>query len=80
MYSTAARTGGATPVIVTSTNTIGTPSWNFPSAGAVGTMINNIYDHAAPIRSSVANTNTTIVAPATTAVIWKIKIWYYTGA
>jgi hypothetical protein len=43
-------------------------------------MINNIYDHAAPIRSSVANTNTTIVAPATTAVIWKIKIWYYTGA
>ena len=49
------------------------------SAAAVGTIDRNIIDFSNPVKSSVANTATTIVAPATASIIWKIKVWYYTG-
>ncbi len=80
MYNTAARTGGATPVTVTSTNLPGTPAWTFPSAGAVGTIIEQEQLLAGnALRSSAANVPTTIVGPATTSVIWRLLVFYYTG-
>jgi len=81
LYNTVARVGGVTPVIVTSTNIPGTPAFTFPSAGAVGTTETRVLElDAAPIRSSVANTATTVVGPATASIIWRINVSYYTGA
>jgi hypothetical protein len=37
-YNVAARTGSATPVVVTTTNLPGTPAFTFGSAGAIGTI------------------------------------------
>jgi hypothetical protein len=79
-YSTAARAGAAAPLIATSTNLPGTLSWNFQTAGAIGTCEKYMADYASPIKSSTANTATTIVGPATANVIWKIKVYYYTSA
>jgi hypothetical protein len=80
MYSTAARTGSATPVLVTTTNIPGTPVWDFPTATAIGTITDIQIDCSAPIKSSVVNTATTIVCPATTSVIWRVIGFYYTAA
>ena len=79
LYNTAARTGGATPVVVTTTNLPGTPAFTFPSAGAVGAMDRLAHDLAVPLRSSAAGTATTIVAPATANVIWRLTAFYFTG-
>lgn len=80
LYNTAARTGGATPVTVTSTNLPGTPAWTFPSAGAVGTIVEQIQQLSGnPLKSSTANTASTIVGPATTSVIWRLLCFYYTA-
>ena len=77
-YSTAARTGSATPVIVTSTNIPGSPAWTFTTAAAIGTTDIKTIEPTNPIRSSVANTATTIVCPATTGVIWRVQVFYTT--
>lgn len=77
-YTTAARTGGTTPVIVTTTNLPGSPAFTFASAGAVGTTDPKVIEPDTPIRSSVANTATTIVCPATTSVIWRVQVFYNT--
>ena len=76
LYNSAARTGGATPVTVTTTNLPGSPAFTFPSAGAVGTVDRLIIEPSKPLKSSVVNTNTTIVCPATTGVIWRINVAY----
>lgn len=60
-YTTVARVGAATPLIVTSTNLPGAPSWDFSTAAAVGTTERIIFDDASPLKSSVAATATTIV-------------------
>jgi hypothetical protein len=78
MYSTAARTGSATPVLVTSTN-LPALTLTFPSAGAVGATVEQKTEPSAPSRSAVANTASTIVCPATTNVIWRINAHYYGG-
>lgn len=80
MYTTAARTGNATPVTVTSTNLSGSIAWTFPTAAAIGTTAIRSIDSATPIRSSVVNTNTTIVCPAATSVIWRVNVFYRTSA
>ena len=79
-YSTAARTGSATPVTVTSTNIPGSPAWTFATAAAIGTTDTKFYPFSNNIKSSAANTATTIVCPATTGVIWRVNVSYYTGA
>lgn len=76
-YTTAARTGGATPVLVTTTNLPGSPVWTFASAAAVGTTATFQENWTSPLKSSVAATATTIVAPATTSVIWRLSANYY---
>ena len=72
MYTTAARTGTATPVVVTSTNLSGL-ALTFPSAGAVGTIERVVVDAPNGLDGDAINTATTIVCPATTAVIWRIN-------
>lgn len=79
LYAAAARTGGATPVSVTSTNLPGSPAWNFPTAQAIGVVDRFDIPIAAPIKASAANTATTIVAPIATTGIWRINVSYYTA-
>lgn len=79
LYATAARTGGATPILVTTTNLPGSPVWDFDTAQAIGVTIRQATAPAAPIKSSAANTATTIVAPIATTGIWRITA-YYTAA
>lgn len=79
-YTAAARIGAATPVLVTSTNLPGSPAWDFSSADAIGTVELKFFTFPAPVKSSTVNTNTTIVCPATTSVIWRINVSYYAAA
>lgn len=79
LYATAARTGSATPIVVTSTNLPGSPAWTFPTAQAIGTTVDRSFVPAFPVRSSVAGTATTIVAPVAAAGIWRITAFYYTA-
>ena len=78
-YTTAARTGGATPVLVTSTNLNGSNAWDFQTAASIGTSERQFTAPGTPIKSSVVNTATTIVCPATTGIIWRVNVYYYTG-
>lgn len=80
MYSTAARTGTATPVVVTSTNLPAAHAWTFPSAGAIGTVTTMLLQPRDPIRAATANQAVTIVCPATAAVIWRVNVFYGAGA
>jgi hypothetical protein len=79
MYATVARTGAAAPIVVTSTNLPGSNAWTFPTAQAVGIQNTIIIEPEAPIKSSVANTATTIVCPGTASVIWRVNVFYRTG-
>jgi len=79
-YTTAARTGGVTPVLVTSTNLPGSPVWTFATAAAIGTTDSKVFSFPSAINSSVVNTATTIVCPATTGIIWRVNVSYYTSA
>lgn len=79
-YSTVARTGSATPVLVTSTNLPGNNVFTFASAAAIGTSDTKLLTVSNPYKSSVVNTATTIVCPATTSVIWRINIYYFSAA
>lgn len=77
MYATAARTGSATPVVVTTTGIDGTPSFTWPTAAAIGTTFEQKYEGHAPIQGTAANTTMTIVCPATTNVIWRVTATYF---
>lgn len=79
-YSTVARVGAATPVIVTSTNLSGNNAWTFATAAGIGTTDTKWYQTASPIRSAVVNTATTIVCPATASIIWRVNVFYFTAA
>lgn len=78
-YTTAARTGVATPILVTTTNMQGSPVWDFATVAAIGTTDRLVQDFNLPLQSSVSNTATTIVCPATTGIIWRVNVFYYTG-
>lgn len=80
-YVGATLTPVASPVIVTTTNINGTPSFNFKTLGNLGDSEQmDLGFTSSPLKSLAANTATTIVAPATTGVIWKITAFYYIGA
>ncbi len=79
-YATAAVTGIATPVLVTSTNIPGPVAWTTPTAQAIGTVYETDVESSSSIKSTTANTATTIVAPVQTGVIWRITVYYYTGS
>ena len=81
LYSVIGVANGA-GVIVTSTNLPGARAWTTEqAAGAVGTAPRVIdVPYARPFRSSVANTDTTFVAPAQLQTIWRWSISYFTAA
>lgn len=80
MFAGALLVAAATPVLVTSTNLPGSPVWDFEAnAAAQGTDEPRVYAFPNPLKSSVANTATTIVAPATTSIIWRLTAVYYAG-
>lgn len=79
--ATAALAGTAT-LIHTTTNLPGSPAWSVGNAMvAGGTQTDVDYQPAQPLKSSVANTATTIVMPAAgAAVLNRINVGYYIGA
>lgn len=79
--ATAALAGTAT-LVHTSANLPGTPNWSVGNAMAAGgTQIDLEYSPTTPLKSSVANTNTTITMPAAgAAVVNRINVSYYVGA
>lgn len=80
-HTSALLTAGATPIVVTSTNLPGSMAWSFPAdAAAQGVMSAKYFDFSKPVKSSAANTATTIVCPGTTGVIWRATAHYYVGA
>ena len=79
LYATAARTGAAAPVTITSTNLPAALSWLLPTAQAIGAIDRQAYTGDRPLRSAAANTATTIVAPAVTGGIVQIKVAYSVG-
>lgn len=77
-YAAAALTGGATPTTVTTTGILGTPSWRFATAAAIGQLFGEVkYEGHAPIKGTAAATAMTIVCPATTNVIWTVNAAYF---
>lgn len=79
--STAAVVGTAV-LTHTSTNLPGNPAWTVGNAIAVGGQINDFdYEPSNPLKSSTANTATTIVMPAAgVGVSNRINVSYYIGA
>lgn len=81
IYATAARTGAATPLVVTTTNITGSPAFTFETAQAIGTNTPiQGYNLTTPLKSTTVNTATTIVAPIATSGIWRITVTYFTAA
>jgi hypothetical protein len=79
-YAGAALTGAAAPVVVTTTNLPGSLAWSIDTAAAIGTSFIHRENYAGnPLKSSAANTATTIVAPLYTSAIWRLTATYYTG-
>lgn len=81
LYSVAG-VAAAAGVIITSTNLPGNPSWTTEQAvGAAGTAPKVIlYSPTTPLKSSVANTATTFVAPLQLQTIWRWNVSYFTAA
>lgn len=77
-YSTAARTGVVTPILVTSTN-LSSMAWTFATAAVIGSTDRQLQFFPKGIKSTTVNTVTTIVAPATTGIIWRLTATYRLG-
>ena len=74
----AANAAAAAPLVVTTTNLPGNPAFSFGQpAGAIGGSDTKVYVIPRPLKSSVVNTNTTIVCPATAGIIWRVNVFYY---
>jgi hypothetical protein len=77
-FASALLTAGATPVLVTTTNLPGAMAFSVPAdAAAQGTMDRYREDYSYPIAAVAQNTATTIVAPITTGVIWRLTAGFY---
>jgi hypothetical protein len=76
-YFTVANAASATPLVVTTTNLPGSLALTFGQPlGTIGTTDERIYVPPHTIKSSVLNTATTIVCPATVGIIWRINVFY----
>lgn len=80
VYATAARTGAAGPLSITTTNLTGGPAWWMDTAQAIGAVIRKFISFPAPVKSTTVNTATTIVAPVAVTGQWRINVYYYTAA
>lgn len=80
-FAAALLTAAATPVVVTTTNITGSLAFTFPAdAAAQGTVYTQDLLPSNPLKVTTANTNTTIVCPATTNVIWRVTALHYVAA
>lgn len=79
-YTTLARVGVAAPVLVTSTNLPGSNAWTFATAAVIGSTDTKYFTFSNPYKSTVVNTATTIVCPATLSIIWRVNVVYYSAA
>lgn len=79
--ATAALAGGAT-LIHTTTNLPGSPAWSVGNNMVAGGTEKDVnIDFANPLKSSAANTNTTVVcAAAGAAVLGRVNVGYFVGA
>ncbi len=79
--ATAALAGTAT-LVITTTNLPGSLAWSVGNAMVAGGTQNDVVlALTSPLKSSAANTATTIVAPAPgAAVLWRLNAFYYTAA
>jgi hypothetical protein len=78
-YAAIAQVGAAAPTVVTSTNLPGANAWTFKTVLPIGEAEPQITEPTDPIRSSVANTATTIVCPAVAGIIWRVNVYYYSS-
>jgi hypothetical protein len=77
-HATAALTANTAPILVTTTNLPGSRVLSFAAdAAAQGVVATEIIEPATPIRSSAANTATTLVCPGTVGVIWRATADYF---
>jgi hypothetical protein len=77
-FASALLTAAATPVIVTTTNLPGSLAFSFPADAATqGSLFPWREDLAYPLAASAQATATTVVAPATPNVIWRMTAGYY---
>lgn len=79
LYNTAARTGSATPVVVTTTNLPGAMAFTFPSAGTIGTVERRVFEPPQFIESITTALAVTVICPATTGAIWRVTAVYENG-
>lgn len=80
-FSTTTLTAAATPVLVTSTGIIGTPTFSFPAdVSAQGIAVEQRFDFPKPVKGTATATAMTIVCPVTTGVIWRVNAAFYIGA
>lgn len=81
-FAAAVLVPAATPTVVTTTNLPGTLAFTLPAdALAQGAVDRASYLPMgnAPLKASAAGTASTIVAPATTNVIWRVNVYYTTA-
>jgi hypothetical protein len=78
-YATAAISGNATPITITTTNLPGSIAYTFETAQAIGTNSTRNNEYALPLKSLTANTATTVVCPAVTNSLWRVTVSYYAG-
>lgn len=77
---TAANVASATPLVVTTTNLPGSLAFTFGQlTGVIGVIDRIVQSLDNPLKSLVANTNSTIVCPATAGIIWRVNVYYFTG-
>ena len=77
-HAAALLVAGTTPVLVTTTNLPGALAFSIPvDAAAQGSVYEKLLDPVRAIMASAQNTATTIVAPLTTSVIWRISAIFY---
>jgi len=76
-----AALAGTAALITTTTNLPGSLAWSFGNAMAAGGTSNDYgATFSVPLKSSVANTDTTIVMPAPGLnVLWRANVFYHTG-
>lgn len=76
-----ALTAGAAPVVVTTTNLPGSPALTFGADAAVqGSDKEVVLDFGGSgLAASALGTNTTVVCPGTTGVIWRVNVAYRLG-
>ena len=77
-FASATLTAAATPVLITTTNFPGAAAWSVPAEAAlIGTVFTFDTPLGFPIAAIAQNTATTIIAPLTASVIWRLTAGYY---